>query len=66
MDVLDPRTARPSPARWTNSHAPARAAGGSVGGGAEAIQPKGPDTLQLTACSQPAPHSRGSPSLQGW
>jgi hypothetical protein len=40
VDVADPRTARPSLMRWTNIHAPARAAGGSVGGGAEAIQPK--------------------------
>jgi hypothetical protein len=66
VDVPDPRMARPSPVRWTDSHAPARATRDSVGGGAEAIQPKGPDTLQLTACSQPAPRSRGSPPLQGW
>jgi hypothetical protein len=30
---------------------PRLAAGGSVGGDTKAIQPKGPDTLQLTACS---------------
>jgi hypothetical protein len=65
VDVADPRTALPSPVRWTDSHAPARAAGGSVGGGTEAIQPKGPDTLHLTACNQPVPRSRGSPPPQG-
>jgi hypothetical protein len=66
VDVADPRTARPSPVRWTDSHALAKAAGGSVGGGAKAIQPKGPDTLQLTPCGQLAPRSRGSPPPQGW
>jgi hypothetical protein len=66
VDVPDPHTARPSPVRWMDSHAPARAAGAAAEGGAEAVQRKGPDTLQLTACSQPAPHSRGSSPLQGW
>jgi hypothetical protein len=66
VDVSDPHTAQPSPVRWTDSHAPARAAGGSVGGGAEAVQPKGPGTVQLTARSQPAPRSRGPPPPQGW
>jgi hypothetical protein len=66
VDVPDPRMARPLPVRWTNSHAPTRAAGGSVGGSAEAIQPKGSDTLQLTACSKPTPRSRGLPPPQGW
>jgi hypothetical protein len=65
VDVLDPHTAQPSPVRWTDNHAPARATGGSVRGGAEAVQPKGPGTLQLTACSQPAPCSRGPPPPQG-
>jgi hypothetical protein len=65
VDVADPRAARPSPVGWTDSHAPTRAAGGSVGGGTKAIQPKGPDTLQLTACSQLTPRSRGSPPSQG-
>jgi hypothetical protein len=45
---------------------PGQTAGGSIGGGTKAIQPKGPDTLQLTACSKPAPRSRGSPPPQGW
>jgi hypothetical protein len=66
VDVPDPHTALPLPVRWTDNHAPARAAGGSIGGGAEVVQPKGPDTLQLTACSRLAPHSRGSPHPQGW
>jgi hypothetical protein len=66
VDVLDPHTTQPSPVRWTDNQAPAKAAGGSVGGGAEAVQPKGPDTLQLTAYSRLAPRSRGSPPLQGW
>ena len=66
MDVPDPHTAQPSLMRWTDSHAPARAAGGSIGGGAEAVQPKGADTLQLTAYNWPAPRSRGSPPPQCW
>jgi hypothetical protein len=45
---------------------PSQTTGGSVGGGTKAIQPKGPDTLQLTTCNQPAPRSRGSPPPQGW
>jgi hypothetical protein len=63
--AMDLRTVRPSPVRWTDSHAPLDG-GGSVGGGTKAIRAKEPDTLQLTACSQPAPRSRGSPPLQGW
>jgi hypothetical protein len=37
VDVPDPHMVEPSPMRWTDSHALARAAGGSVGGGAEAV-----------------------------
>jgi hypothetical protein len=65
VDVPDPHTTQPSPVRWMDSHAPARAVGGSVGGGAEAVQPKGPGTLQLTAHSQPGPRSWGPPPPQG-
>jgi hypothetical protein len=32
---------------------PGQTAGGSVGGGTKAIQPKGPDTLQQPAASRP-------------
>jgi hypothetical protein len=66
VDVPDPHTAQPSPVRWMDIHAPARAAGGSVRGGAEAVQPKGPDTLQLMACSRLALCSQGLSPLQGW
>jgi hypothetical protein len=37
VDVPDPHMAQPSLVRWTDIHAPARAAGGSVGGGTEAV-----------------------------
>jgi hypothetical protein len=62
----DLRTEQPPPVRWTDSHDPGQTTGGSVGGDAEAVQPKGPGTLQLTTCSQPALCSRGSPPPQGW
>jgi hypothetical protein len=45
VDVPDPHTAQPSAVRWMDNHALARAAGGSVGGGAKAVQPKGLGTL---------------------
>jgi hypothetical protein len=61
MDVADPRTARPSPVRWMGSHAPTKLQEAASEATPEPSSPKGPDTLQLTACSRSARCSRSPP-----
>jgi hypothetical protein len=61
-DTADPRTARPSPMRWTNSCAP-------LGGGRrrQSHPSQGArHTVADGAYSRPAPRSRSSPPPQGW
>jgi hypothetical protein len=65
MDTVDLRTVRPSPVRWTDSHAP-------LGGGRQRWRRHQSHLSQGArhvaadgACSWPAPRSRGSPPPQG-
>jgi hypothetical protein len=61
MDVANPLTARLSPVQWMGNHAPTRRQEAASKAALEPSSPKGPDTLQLTACSRPAPCSQGPP-----
>jgi hypothetical protein len=65
MDVANPRTARLSPVRWMGNHAPTRRQEAASEAAPEPSIPKGPDTLQLTACSRSAPCSQGPPRRIG-
>jgi hypothetical protein len=61
MDVANPRTARLSPVRWMRNHALTRRQEAASEAAPKPSSPKGPDTLQLTACSRPAPCGQGPP-----
>jgi hypothetical protein len=61
MDVANPRTARLSPVRRMGNHALTRQQEAASEATPEPSSPKGPDTLQLTTCSWPAPCSQGPP-----
>jgi hypothetical protein len=59
MDVANPRKARLSSVRWMGNHTPTR----QQEAASEAAP--GPDTLQLTAYSRPAPCIQGPPRRIG-
>jgi hypothetical protein len=62
MNVANPRTARLSPVRWMGNHTPTGHQEAALEAAPEPSSPKGPDTLQLTACSRPAPYSQAPPA----
>jgi hypothetical protein len=61
MNVANPRTARLSPVRWMGNHTPTRQQEVASEAAPEPSSPKGPDTLQLTTYTRPAPYSQGPP-----
>jgi hypothetical protein len=65
MNVANLRTTRLSPVRWMGNHTPTRQQEAVLEAAPEPSSPKGPDTLQLTACSRPTPYSQGPPRRIG-
>jgi hypothetical protein len=66
VDVADPRTARPSPMWWTDSHAPTKQQEAASEAAAGPPRPRATHAAAVSACTWPTPRSRSSPPSRGW